>query len=231
MKVRAMMAALAAAMAFTFPAVSAEAQQRRAAAQDWTRTVVATPEGGYRMGNPNAEIRIVEFLSLTCPHCRDFAVTGMPQLMPQIRSGRVSIEYRNFVLNQLDLAAAMLSRCAPTARYFALSDAILAGQDAWVPRVSNMIDESATTPASAMQHLGRVVSTSGLDQLAQRHGITPARASACMADQRGLDRLIAMRQAGEALGVGGTPSFLVNGRLAQGVHDWSRLAPLIAPRR
>lgn len=227
---RILAAAFAAMLTVSLPA-AAEAQPRQAAAQDWTRTVTATPEGGYRMGNPNARVRIVEFLSLTCPHCRDFAAAGMPQLLPQIRSGRVSVEYRNFVLNQLDFAAAMLSRCAPAARYFVLSDAIMAAQDDWVPRVSSMIDESAATPADAMRHLGRVVSTSRLDRLAQRHGITPARASACMADRRGLDRLIAMRQAGEALGVAGTPSFLVNGRLAQGVHDWTRLAPLIAAGR
>ena len=164
MKVRSFFAALA-ALAAAVPVSAAEAQPRRAAQQDWTRTVVATPEGGYRMGNPNAEVRIVEYLSLTCPHCRQFAATGMPQLLPQVRSGRISIEYRNFVLNQLDLAAAMLSRCVAPANYFRFSDSILASQTAWMPRVQDMRDESATTPEAAMQHLGRVVTAAGLDRM------------------------------------------------------------------
>lgn len=230
MKLRPIFAALA-ALALSLPVAAADAQQRRAVQQDWTRTIVATPEGGYRMGNPNAEVRIVEFLSLTCPHCRQFAATGMPQLMPQVRSGRISVEYRNFVLNQLDLAAAMLSRCTTPANYFRFSDAIMAAQPVWVPRVQNMMDESATTPEAAMQHLGRIVASGGLDRMAAQYGMTPAAVRTCMSNRRGLDRLIAMREAGQRAGITGTPGFIVNGRTAEHVHNWEALAPLIAARR
>jgi protein-disulfide isomerase len=231
MKLRPMLVALA-ALAVAVPAMIADAQPRRAAAQrDWSRSIVATPEGGYRMGNPNAQVRIVEYLSLTCPHCRQFAATGMPQLMPQIRSGRTSVEYRNFVLNQVDLAAAMLSRCVSPTNYFRFTDAILASQPNWMPRVQDMTDESASTPAAAMQHLGRIVTTGGLDRMAVQYGMTPASVRTCMSDRRGLDRIIAMREAGERAGVTGTPSFSVNGRLAAHAHDWESLAPLIPPAR
>jgi len=229
-KARLFLAALA-ALAVAAPASVADAQQRRAAQRDWTATVVATPEGGFRMGNPNAEVRIVEFLSLTCPHCRHFAAEGMPQLLPQVRSGRISVEYRNLVLNALDLSAAMLSRCATPANYFRFSNAIMAGQDQWMPRVQNMAQLDLSTPAQAMQQLARISSASGLETMAQRFGLTPAQARACMADGRGLARLLEMNEAAQALGVNSTPSFLINGRLAQGVHDWSELAPLIAARR
>lgn len=231
MKLRAIFAALAAVTAMSLPAMSVEAQPRRAAPLDWTRMVVPTPEGGYRMGNPNAQVRIVEFLSLTCPHCRSFAAAGMPQLMPQIRSGRVSIEYRNLVLNALDLAAAMLSRCTTPANYFRFSDAIMAGQDQWIPPVQGMMQADLSGRTQALQQLARITSASGLDRMAQRYGITPARARSCMADGRGLDRLLGMSEAATRIGVNSTPSFLVNGRLAAGVHDWSELAPLVMPGR
>ena len=216
------------------PALTVEAQPRRAAAaRDWSRTVVATPEGGFRMGNPNARIKIVEYVSLTCPHCAEFAEQGAPRLIrDHVRSGRISLEYRNFVLNAYDLAAALLSRCAATGDYFALSHAILAAQPQWLSRVQGLSDEQrrqlqSLTPLEGMQ---RIVAWVGLDAIAARHGITAAEARACLADQAGLDRIIAMREAGTAAGVTGTPSFAVNGRLLDHVHDWATLEPLLTAR-
>ena len=50
------------------------APARKAPATDWSRTVVATPEGGYAMGNPRAKVTLVEYASLACSHCRDFEI-------------------------------------------------------------------------------------------------------------------------------------------------------------
>ena len=55
-----------------------------------------TPEGGFRMGNPAAPIKLVEYGSLACPHCRHFEETGYkPLLQTYVRTGRVSYEFRN----------------------------------------------------------------------------------------------------------------------------------------
>ena len=51
---------------------------------DWTKMVAATPEGGVLMGNPNADVKIIEFGSLTCPHCAEFAEKGSPILVQQL---------------------------------------------------------------------------------------------------------------------------------------------------
>jgi protein-disulfide isomerase len=48
---------------------------------DWTQVVTQTPEGGMLMGNPNAKVKLVEYGSLTCPHCREFDETGVAPLM------------------------------------------------------------------------------------------------------------------------------------------------------
>src|SRR3546814_9181159 len=67
------------------PAAQAEA------AKDWTKTVARTPEGGFRVGNPDAPVKLVEYGSLTCDHCAHFAEEATPKLLGQyVRSGRVS---------------------------------------------------------------------------------------------------------------------------------------------
>ena len=231
MKLRLLAAAFAASLLVA--GAAAPAQQGAAPRQrDWTQVVSATPEGGFRMGNPQAPVKVVEYLSLTCPHCASFAAEGMPPLMTYVRRGRVSIEYRNFVLNGLDLAAALLSRCAPPQNYFALNHAILAAQGEWTGRVQAMTPAQRQEMADLtdLQRLRRVATISGLDAIAARHGVTAAQADACMADQTRLDRVIAMREAAGRYGVTGTPTFAINGRIAGSAGDWATLEPLLRGR-
>ena len=66
------------------------APAKKAPATDWSRTVVATPEGGMAMGNPRAKVTLVEYASLACPHCRQFAAEAMTPLKAgYVRSGKV----------------------------------------------------------------------------------------------------------------------------------------------
>ncbi len=232
---RGLLAALAAVAALTLPAADGVAQRRTAPAQrDWTETVEATLQGGFRMGNPDAPVKVIEFLSLTCPHCATFAAQGGPRLIrDHVRSGRVSLEYRNYILNGYDLAAAFLSRCAAPARYFDLNHALLASQPQWMGRIDALTDAQRAElrgmqPLAAMQ---RIVALLGLDAIAARHGVSPAVQRACLADQAGLTRLAEMQQAASRdFGVNSTPSFVVNGRLAANVHDWAALEPLLRDR-
>ncbi|MBX3561205.1 MAG: thioredoxin domain-containing protein [Sphingomonas sp.] len=204
------------------------------AQRDWSRVIVMTPEGGFRMGNPQAPVKLVEYFSLTCSHCADFAATGAPRLIDAyVRSGRVSFEYRNFVLNGLDLAAAFVSRCAAPENYFALNHAILASQQQWMGRITAMPAEQrrAMEGLAPLETMRRVVEIAGLDDIAARHGVDAARARACLADQAGLERIVEMQRAGSSFGVQGTPSFAINGRLAGSVHDWASLEPLLRTAR
>ena len=228
-------AALAVALAaLALAAAPAAAPAQAQTQRDWSRVVTLTPEGGYRMGNPQAPLKVVEYFSLTCPHCADFAAEGAPRLIgTYVRSGRVSYEYRNFVLNGLDLAAAFISRCAAPENYFALSHAILAGQREWMGRVSAMPAEQrrAMEGLEPLETMRRVIEIAGLDEIAARHGVDAARARTCLADQAGLDRIVQMQRAGANFGIEGTPSFAINGRLAGSVRDWATLEPLLRPAR
>ena len=86
---------------------------------DWVAMIEKTPEGGYRMGNPNARVQLVEFASLTCPHCADFTKEAGPVLKRDyIAKGLVSYELRTFARDPADYAASMLSRCQSPAAFF-----------------------------------------------------------------------------------------------------------------
>jgi protein-disulfide isomerase len=227
---RGLMVMALAAAALTVPAATPAQQQRGAAAQrDWSRTVAATPEGGFRMGNPAARVKVVEYLSLTCPHCRDFARTGVPSLIRNhVRSGRVSLEYRNFVLNPIDATASLLTRCAGAAHFFPMVEQLFATQDQWIERISGFVErEGEQLNALPMpQRLTRVAEQGGLTALAAQHGVPAEQARQCLGDEAGLNRLAEIYQAAAALGVEGTPTFLINGTKAP-ANDWPSLERLI----
>lgn len=225
--------AAAAAAALWAPLALAPGEASAQAQRDWSRTIVATPEGGFRMGNPAAPVKLVEYVSLTCPHCRQFAASGAPQLVDRyVRGGRVSFEIRPFPLDAVASMAAQLNRCAPPARAFALNDAILAGQEQWLGRLEALTDAQlgALEGLPEAQLRVRVAAITGLEGIAARHGIPAARVRTCLLDEVGARRLEAIKAAAERLGIAGTPSFTINGRVAQNVHDWAALEPLLRGR-
>ena len=224
-----LVAAAAAGLALTVaPAAAAPARKAAPVQRDWSRTVVMTPEGGFRMGNPAARVKLVEYGSLTCGHCAAFAKEGMAPLLAQVRTGKVSYEYRNYILNGLDVAASLVARCGGPNRFFPIADKLYATQPQWMGRLSALTqaqkDQLRALPES--QRLGRLADTVGLTQIAAQHGITPARSKACLADQAALDRLDKMVNDASNQGVEGTPTFFINGANI-GSHTWATLAPIL----
>ena len=221
------LAATAGASSFAAP------PKKAAAARDWTKTVVLTLDGGYRVGNPAAAVKLVEYVSLTCPHCRQFAATGGPALVgDHVRSGRVSFEIRPYPLDIVAAVGAQLNRCAAPAQAFALNDAILASQEEWFARLDAVSAEeiAAIEALPAAQQRVRIAAATGIDAIAARHGVSPERTRACLADDAGAARIEAIKAAAEAIGIQGTPSFTINGQIAQHVHDWASLEPLLRQR-
>jgi protein-disulfide isomerase len=231
-KSRILVAALAAAATLAWPAAPSFAQRHGTPAQrDWTRTVQRTPEGGYRIGNPAARVKLVEYFSLTCPHCAAFSHEAGPRLFSNhVRGGRVSVEYRNFYLDGLDIAAALLTRCAAPADYFEITHAILGSQRQWMSRVNSLTpaqraELGGLPPAQVAQRLIPLV---GLDAIGARFRITPRMRATCI-NQASLDALQALHNGGQQLGVRGTPTFLINGQVAP-VNTWAGIEPLLSGR-
>lgn len=197
------------------------------AGKQWGDVVAVTPEGGYRMGNPEAPIKLVEFGSLTCPHCAEFAAKAFATLRDKyVASGKVSFEMRNFVRDPIDLTAAMLTRCGPPESYFALTEQVFANQPAIFEKA-----QAGTAQAQAAQSLPdnqKFVVTAkalGLTDFFAARGISSDQAAQCLAKAETATTLAqnAQTQAQE-FDIQGTPTFLINGTNA-GVSSWEDLEP------
>jgi len=193
---------------------------------DWTRTFSVTTQGGFRMGNPKAGIAVVEYGSLTCPHCRHFAETAVNPLVAQyVRTGKASYEFRPFILDGIDVAANLVARCNGPAPFFPMAADLYATQPMWRARISDAdMERLGALPQSQM--MVGIAEQAGLILTGAAHGIAPAKARACLGDEAAAERLAAMRQAASASGVKGTPTLLVNGKVVP-VYDWDSLQPFL----
>ena len=198
------------------------------AGQDWTTTIVATPEGGFRMGNPNAPVKLVEYASLTCPHCAAFANESADKVENYVRKGTVSWEFRTFVLNAIDISASLLARCQGPEPFFKLVEQTYAEQHNWALKYQNLT-EADTKRIGALpedQQFAEIAKLGGLDQFYGARGLPAAKAQACLTDKASRDTLIALRDRGTNQdGVTGTPTFIVNGKIAEDTYDWTALEP------
>jgi protein-disulfide isomerase len=223
-------AAFAIALTFALSATTAASAAPRPAPKpkiDWARTVVRTPAGGFRMGSPAAKVKLVEYGSLACPHCRHFEETGYKPLVQQyVRTGRVSYEFRNFLLNASDLSVSLLAHCAGPAGFFPMSQAVFATQPQWFDKVSG-ISEAQRAELDKMtdqQRIARLADIAGFPQIAARFGVSPARARQCLADPKGFERLLSTTKAARDAGITHTPTFLINGKVTDAA-TWDGLEP------
>jgi protein-disulfide isomerase len=208
-------------------AVPAAKPAKAVAARDWTRTVSTTPAGGFLMGNPAARVKLVEYGSLACPHCRHFEETGYKPLMQgYVRSGRVSYEFRNLLLNAPDISVSLLAHCAGPGKFFAMSQAVFTAQPRWFDKVSAITDaqNAEMEKMTEQQRIVRMADLAGFPQIAARFGVTPARAHQCLSDPKGLERLLNITKAAEDAGISHTPTFLINGTVTDAA-TWEQLEP------
>lgn len=195
--------------------------------KDWSETVVKTPEGGFRMGNPDAPVKLIEYASITCPHCRDFTKVGSgPLKQSYVRTGKVSWEYRNFVLNPLDVAATLVARCQGADTFFPFVEQLYATQADWVGKF-NSVDEKTLQSVGTLpqqQQFIKLVELSGLEDFFKSRGVADDRIQACLSDKGALDELLKIRDRGASEDkIDGTPNFLINGERQEGVYDWPGL--------
>ncbi|HEU5067690.1 MAG TPA: thioredoxin domain-containing protein [Sphingomicrobium sp.] len=218
---------LAAAMLLPATAVAARPVAKPAAVRDWSRTVAVTPEGGFRMGNPDAKVKLVEYGSLACPHCRHFEETGFaPLVQKYVRTGRVSYEFRNLLINGPDISISLLARCSGPANFFAMSKYVYDAQPQWQKKLEDMsdADKAALGNMSTQQQIVRYAEIAGMGPMAARFGVGAEKAKKCLADPAGLQKLLDMTKAAEASGVNHTPTFLIDGKVNDAA-TWEELEP------
>ncbi len=193
------------------------------------QSAVAARRAGAALAGTAAKVKLVEYGSLTCGHCANFAKSGMESLVgTYVRSGKVSYEYRKFILNGLDVAAPLVARCGGPARFFPVADKLYATQGQWMGRITDLT-EAQKAQMNALpenRRLGRLAELAGIPRLAAQHGIAAAQSRRCLSDQAALDRLSKMAEAAQAQGIPGTPTFFLNGSNI-GTHTWATLEPIL----
>jgi protein-disulfide isomerase len=195
---------------------------------DWTQTVAKTPEGGFRMGNPNAPVKLIEYGSLSCPHCAEFEEQGAPQLRDKyVKSGQVSWEFRTYLLFGPDAGISALLHCQGEGAFFPFVEQLYADQRNWAGRLQSLpeaqMEQIQSLPpreaAPAMLH------ATGIDEFFRQRGMPASRIQSCLADPAVLDQVAAITKRGNDEGVTGTPSFFINGKFAENTASWAALEP------
>jgi protein-disulfide isomerase len=160
------------------------------------------------MGDANAPVTIIEYASMTCPHCAHFATEVLPAIKPVlIDSGKVRLVFRDYPLDALALRGAMLVRCAGNERAFGMIELLFSRQAVWA---------AAQDPKAALL------------TIANQAGMNEAQFNACMDDKAVQDAVTQSRVTAEqAYKINSTPSFLVNGRLIVGAPMPEEMVALV----
>jgi protein-disulfide isomerase len=173
------------------------------------------PLGDRSLGKADAPVTIIQYVSLTCPNCVKFQSGVLPKLKKAyIDNGKLRVVFREYPIGQVAVAAALAVRCVPEKDYFKASDKLLSNQKDWVSQETDK------------DKLYEAVKFTGL----KRHKF-----EACLNDKSMNDALMAEKQRGQMAGVGGTPTFFVNGKKIAGAASYEEFemeieAALAAPR-
>jgi protein-disulfide isomerase len=167
------------------------------------------PLGEMAMGDEKAPITVIEYASMTCPHCAHFSEATFPELKKRyIDTGKVRFLFREFPLDQLAAAGFILARCAGPDKYFPLIETLFAQQHDWVVQ-------------KPLQPLMAIAKQAGLSQEAFE---------TCLDNKVMLEGLEKVRnQASEKFGVNSTPTFFVNGKRLAGALSIEEMEKEFAP--
>ncbi len=158
------------------------------------------------LGRADAPVTIIEYASLSCPHCAEFEIATWPQVKKEwIETGKAKYVFRDFPLNGPAFRGSLLARCAARAEFYPFIEELYANQNSWV-----FDDEAATM--NALQRIGVV------------GGVSADRFAACENDKVLQAKIAASESAAQQAGVDSTPTFFVNGTKVAGAMAYSDFA-------
>lgn len=163
------------------------------------------------LGSPNAPVTIIEYSSMTCPHCANFHRKTLPDLKKKyIDTGKVRYIIREYPLDNLAMAAFMLARCAGPEKYFPFVETLYAQQRYWAFVEGDPVPE--------------------LLKMAKQAGFTKESFDKCLSDQKLLEGLNWVRNRGhEKFQVNSTPTFFINGQKLKGANNLADFEKMITP--
>jgi protein-disulfide isomerase len=160
------------------------------------------------LGDANAPVKIVEYMSMTCPHCANFHNNTFDKIKEKyIDSGKVYFVIREFPFDPRAAAAFMLARCAPENQYYPFVSMLFKQQQTW---------------ATAQD------ARAALLQMSKLAGFSQESFEACLTNQKLLDDVNATMQRGATdFGVNSTPTFIINGKKYAGDMSLETMSTLI----
>ena len=169
----------------------------------------AAEPGEMALGAADAPVTVIEYASLTCPHCATFHNDVLPDLKERyISTGKVRLVYRDFPLDQRALAAATLAHCVGPDRYFGFLDVLFQAQEQW----------SRADDLGPLMQLGRLA------------GLSEQQMEQCLADEELQNRILKTRLEGQdEHDIRSTPSFVIDGETYTGSRDVDGFAEIIEP--
>lgn len=161
------------------------------------------------LGKADAPITIIEYASLTCPHCAAFSQQTLPKVKQEwIATGKAKLVYRDYPLDRSAVFAAMIAHCLPPGRFFDAVERLFSTQKQWA--YGNDVQQQLTKFAVA-------------------NGMTQASAERCMKDDKLSDAIVAQAvSANKKYGVGSTPTFFINGRKFSGEMPYPEFSKILA---
>jgi protein-disulfide isomerase len=160
------------------------------------------------VGNADAPITMIEYSSLSCPHCARFSKDVLPQIKKDfIDTGKVKFIPRDFPLNKPALQAALFAHCTSPMLFQGISESLFKTQDQW-------LTDNAT------EALAQIAASAGMDR---------AKFDACLANKDEEAKILAAMKAGQdAFAINATPTFVVNGIKLEGEQTYDDLKALFA---
>lgn len=164
--------------------------------------------GDMTIGSPDAPVTIIEYSSLTCPHCATFHTRTWPEIERRfVRTGKARLIFREVYFDQAGLWASMVARCGGDEPFFDMISTLFEHQGVWA---------RAEDPTVEMRRIGRLA------------GLSDERITACLSDEDYMRRLVETFQINAgADGIRSTPSFVINGEMHSGAMGVEPFAALI----
>ena len=197
---------IAALALLTAPAMAAPAKPSAKAAKK-----PAAASADMSLGSPKAKVQVVEYASLSCPHCARFNNDVFPAFKAKyVDTGQVRYTLREMLTPPAQIAAAgfLMARCAGPERYFDVVDAVFKSQPRWT-------DDGADVKAIFVG-------------VAKDNGLTEEQFEACLKNEAGLTALQARVKSAVAEGVDSTPTFVINGKKYEGEMSLEELDAAVA---
>jgi protein-disulfide isomerase len=175
---------------------------------DVTKLMTQGPLADIFIGKSDAKVTIVEYASMTCPHCAHFHETVLPKIKEKyLDTGKARLVLREFPFDPRATAAFMLARCAGSDKYYPLVGALFSQQDVWT-----QTDDAKTE----------------LLRLSKLAGFTTESFDKCLNDQTLLNNVNDVRErAAKDFDISSTPTFFINGTKYQGALSVEQMSSII----